>query len=49
VTERVIRTAGGPRLTVEFKRALDGPAIRDALRQALDPVEAELATDQAAA
>jgi ParB family chromosome partitioning protein len=49
VTERVIRTPLGSRVTVENRKGLDGAAIRDALRQALDLVEAELGDDQAAA
>ena len=36
-------------MTIEFRKGLDGPAIRAALRQALDQVEAELGDDQAAA
>ena len=31
VTEHVIRTAAGPRVTVEFKKGLDAPAILTAL------------------
>jgi ParB family chromosome partitioning protein len=49
VIERVIRTTAGTRITLENRKGLDGPAIRAALRQALDLVEAELADDQAAA
>lgn len=49
VTERVIRTTLGSRVTVENRKGLDGAAIRAALRQALDLVEAELADDQDAA
>jgi hypothetical protein len=49
VTERVIRTAGGPKVTVEFRRGIDGRAIEAALEQALATIRAELAGDQAAA
>jgi hypothetical protein len=49
VTERVIRTAGGPRVTIEFKRGLDGSAILTALRSAVAIVEAGPEGDQAAA
>jgi ParB family chromosome partitioning protein len=49
VTERVIRTPLGSRVTVENRKGLDGPAIVAALRQAADLVEAELGADQAAA
>jgi ParB family chromosome partitioning protein len=49
VTEHVIRTTAGPRVTVEFKRGLDAPAILAALREAAAKAETELAGDQAAA
>jgi ParB family transcriptional regulator, chromosome partitioning protein len=52
VTERVIRTEAGPRVIVEFKRGLDGPAVLAALREATAKVAAELAElgdDQVAA
>jgi ParB family chromosome partitioning protein len=43
VTERVIRTEAGPRVIVEFKRGLDGPAVLAALDEARAKVAAELA------
>jgi ParB family transcriptional regulator, chromosome partitioning protein len=49
VTEHVIRTAAGPRVTVEFKKGLDAPAILTALEEATTRARAELAEDQAAA
>jgi ParB family chromosome partitioning protein len=49
ITEHVIRTSAGPRVTVEFKRGLDAPAIVTALREATTRAETELADDQAAA
>jgi ParB family chromosome partitioning protein len=49
ITEHVIRTSAGPRVTVEFKRGLDAPAILTALREAITRAETELADDQAAA
>jgi ParB family chromosome partitioning protein len=49
ITEHVIRTSAGPRVTVEFKKGLDTPTILTALREATAKVEVELAEDQAAA
>jgi hypothetical protein len=43
VTERVIRTEAGVRVTLECRRGLDGPAVLAALREATAKVEAELA------
>ena len=37
VTTRVFKTAGGPRVTVEFKKGLDGSSLVAALREALAP------------
>jgi len=42
VTTRTFKTAGGPRVTVEFKRGLDGDSIVAALREALAQAEREL-------
>jgi ParB family chromosome partitioning protein len=41
VTERVIRTAVGPRVTIEFKRGLDSSTIEAALIEALATVQAD--------
>jgi ParB family chromosome partitioning protein len=49
ITERVIRIEGGPRVTVESRRGLDGPAILAALELATALVKAELDADQVAA
>jgi ParB family transcriptional regulator, chromosome partitioning protein len=49
VTERIIRTEAGPRVTVEFKRGLDGPTVLAALDEARARVAAELGDEQAAA
>ena len=49
VTGRVIRTAGGPRMTIEFQRGLDGPAVLAALDEARARVAAEQGDGQAAA
>jgi ParB family chromosome partitioning protein len=49
MTERVIRIEGGPRVTVEFKKGLDGPSILAALERATALIKAELGGDQAAA
>lgn len=42
VTTRVFKTAGGPRVTVEFKKGLDGGSLVAALREALVHAEREL-------
>jgi ParB family transcriptional regulator, chromosome partitioning protein len=49
VTERVIKTAAGPRVTVEFKRGLDVASILTALNEASERVKAEAGDDQLAA
>jgi ParB family transcriptional regulator, chromosome partitioning protein len=49
VTSRVIRTAPGPRVTIEFKRGLDDAMIRAALVDALGQIDgAELGRPEAA-
>jgi ParB family chromosome partitioning protein len=48
-TSRVIRTAAGPRLTVEYRKGLDVTLIEACLEQALATVRAERGDDQAAA
>ena len=42
VTTRTFKTAGGPRVTVEFKKGLDGRSLVAALREALAQAEREL-------
>jgi hypothetical protein len=49
VTERVIRTTAGTRVTLEDRKALDEPATVTAIRQALDLAVSEPGDDQAAA
>jgi ParB family chromosome partitioning protein len=49
VTTRVFKTVGGPRVTVEFKKGLDGSSLVAALREALAQAEQEMnATGEAA-
>jgi ParB family chromosome partitioning protein len=48
-TSRVIRTAVGPRLTVEYRKGLDGPTLLASLREAVAKIEAEQGDDQVAA
>jgi ParB family chromosome partitioning protein len=48
VTERVIRTTAGPRVTIEFRRGLDVPAILAALDEARERVRAEADAGQMA-
>jgi ParB family transcriptional regulator, chromosome partitioning protein len=49
VTTRTFKTAGGPRVTVEFKKGLDPSSVIAALREALGRVEQEMdAAGQAA-
>ena len=48
VTTRVFKTAGGPRVTVEFKKGLDGLSLVAALREALAHAEQENAAGEAA-
>jgi len=42
VTTRIFKTAGGPKVTVEFKKGLDGSSLVAALREALAQAEREL-------
>ena len=49
VTERVIRTEAGVRVTLECKKGLDREAVLAALREATAQVEAEPGNDQVAA
>jgi ParB family chromosome partitioning protein len=49
MTERVIRTNVGTRITLENRKGLDGPGILAALEEATARVRGELAGDQAAA
>jgi ParB family transcriptional regulator, chromosome partitioning protein len=49
VTTRIFKTAGGPRVTVEFKKGLDGRSLVAALREALAQAEREMnVADEAA-
>jgi ParB family chromosome partitioning protein len=48
-TERIIRTAAGPKVTVEYRRGLDVTAILAALDEATERVKAEAGNDLAAA
>jgi len=41
VTTRTFKTAGGPRVTVEFKKGLDNPSVIAALREVLARAEQE--------
>jgi ParB family chromosome partitioning protein len=49
VTERVIRTTLGSRVTVENRKGLDADTVLASLREAVAKVEAELGDDQVAA
>jgi ParB family chromosome partitioning protein len=49
VTERVIRTDAGPRVTIESRRGLDVASILAALDEARDRVRSEAGDDQVAA
>jgi ParB family transcriptional regulator, chromosome partitioning protein len=49
VTERVIRTEGGSRVTVENRKGLDVAAMLAALGEAMERLRAELGDDQVAA
>lgn len=49
ITERVLRTAAGPRVTVEFQRGLDDALVVAALKEALGLAEARSATEGHAA
>jgi ParB family transcriptional regulator, chromosome partitioning protein len=42
VTTRTFKTAGGPKVTVEFKKGLDGRSLVAALREALAQAEREM-------
>jgi ParB family transcriptional regulator, chromosome partitioning protein len=48
-TERAFRTEAGPKVTVEFKRGLDGPTALAAVLEVADRLRAELGDDQVAA
>lgn len=48
-TERIIRTAAGPKVTVEYRRGLDVAAILAALEEATERMRAEAGEDQVAA
>jgi ParB family transcriptional regulator, chromosome partitioning protein len=49
LTERVFKTEGGTRVTLENRRGLDAPTIRAALAELLAKIDAELGDDQVAA
>jgi ParB family transcriptional regulator, chromosome partitioning protein len=49
LTERAFRTEAGPKVTVEFKRGLDGPTALAAVLEVADRLRTELGDDQAAA
>jgi ParB family transcriptional regulator, chromosome partitioning protein len=48
-TERAFRTEAGPKVTVEFKRGLDGPTALAAILEVADRLRAELGDDEVAA
>lgn len=49
VTERVIKTAAGPKLTIESRRGLDLAVMLAALDEARERLQSEMGVDQAAA